>query len=72
MGETCLDLVRNELKRDEIARPEALLKLDALDKKTARAALARPLDPSGPLFIEFAEHLEHYGETDRQPVWRGR
>ena len=36
------------------------------------AALERPFDPDGPLFIDFSEHVETYRDTDRAPVFRDR
>ncbi|HVB04997.1 MAG TPA: Coenzyme F420 hydrogenase/dehydrogenase, beta subunit C-terminal domain [Acidimicrobiales bacterium] len=71
-GAAAFALVAEQLEIGEIERPEALEKLDQFDKRTAAAALARPLDPTAPLFIDFAEHLERYGPTDRAPVWQGR
>ena len=51
---------------------EALVKLDKLDKRIAERTLQRKLDPDGPLFIDFAEHLDNYRGTDRAPVVRDR
>jgi coenzyme F420 hydrogenase subunit beta len=51
---------------------EALHKLDALDRRIATRSLERPFDPSAPLFIDFAEHVDHYAGTDRAPVVRDR
>jgi len=59
------------LELDEIEHPEALDKLDRLDKRIATTSLRRPLDPDGPMFIEFADHLNAYDGSDRAPVWRG-
>jgi coenzyme F420 hydrogenase subunit beta len=61
---------RDDLDVGELDAPEALEKLDRLDKKIASQSLQRPFDPDGPLFIDFAEHLTFYGGTDRAPVWR--
>ena len=71
-GAKACSLVTGEFEVCPIDRPEALQKLDQLDKRIATTSLARSLDPSGPLFIDFAEHLAKYSETDRAPVWRGR
>jgi coenzyme F420 hydrogenase subunit beta len=51
---------------------EALHKLDALDRMIATRSLERPFDPSAPLFIDFAEHVERYAGTERAPVVRDR
>jgi hypothetical protein len=56
----------------DIEKPEALVRLDQLDKKIAVGALERRFEPSGPLFIDFAEHLSNYEGTDRAPNWLGR
>ncbi len=71
VGAAAFALAASELDVGPIERPEALVKLDQLDKRIAVAALARPLDPDAPLFIDFAEHVEAYGGTERAPVWRG-
>jgi len=47
---------------------EALLRLDALDKRRARAALGRELDPDGPLFVDFEAYLAEVDGTARVPV----
>jgi coenzyme F420 hydrogenase subunit beta len=69
-GARALAAVRSELEVGDLESPEALERLDRLDKKTAFQSLQRPFDPSGPLFIDFAEHVTFYGGTDRAPVWR--
>jgi coenzyme F420 hydrogenase subunit beta len=69
-GARALAAVRGELEECEVESPEALEKLDRLDKRIASKALQRPFDPEGPLFVDFAEHLTFYNGTDRAPVWR--
>ena len=71
-GAAALERVRHGLDVADLERPEALEALDRLDKRAAAAALKRPFDPDGPLFVEFDEHVTFYGGTDRAPVWRGR
>lgn len=61
-----------ELELAELDRPEALEKLDRLDKRIAGESLQRPFDPDGPLFVDFEEHVTFYAGTERAPVWRGR
>ena len=39
---------------------EALVKLDAFDKRIAFDSLRRPFDPDAPLFIDYAEHVSAY------------
>jgi coenzyme F420 hydrogenase subunit beta len=63
---------RGRLDVRDLDDPEALLKLDRLDKRVAERTLQRKLDPDAPLFIEFAEHVSHYSGTDRAPVVKER
>jgi coenzyme F420 hydrogenase subunit beta len=71
-GMAALDRTRERLELVELERPEALEKLDALDKRVAFRTLERPYDPEAPLFIDYAEHLRHYEGTERAPVVRDR
>ncbi len=71
-GRLALDNARGRLDFRELDHPEALLKLDAFDKRVAVSSLERPLDPDGPLFIDFAEHFRAYAGTKREPVIRDR
>lgn len=56
------------LETRDLDRPQALEKLDSLDKRTAFANLKRPFDELAPLFIDFRDHVEQYQGTDRAPV----
>jgi len=67
-GREALDNARGRLDFRELDTPEALVKLDAFDKRVAFSSLRRPFDPDAPLFIEYAEHLANYGDTDRAPA----
>ena len=67
-GHRALDNARGRLDFRELDNPAALLKLDTFDKKVAFESLRRPFDPDAPLFIDYAEHVAHYDETDRAPV----
>ncbi len=67
-GKMAFDAVREKLELRELDKPEALDKLDGLDKKTAFKSLKRTFDPDAPLFIDFEDHLENYEGTDRAPV----
>ncbi len=69
-GARAVASVRSQLEIVPIDSPEALERLDRLDKSVAGAALQRPLDPDGPLFVDFEEHVSFYAGTDRAPVWR--
>jgi coenzyme F420 hydrogenase subunit beta len=68
-GQAAFDAVKHRLELRELDKPEALQKLENMDKKTAFASLPRPFDPDGPMFIDYAEHLRLYAGTDREPVW---
>ena len=67
-GRRALDNARPRLDFRELDNPEALLKLDAFDKRVAFASLPRDFDPDGPLFIDYAEHVAAFSGTDRAPV----
>jgi len=67
-GKVAFDAVREKLELRELDKPEALDKLDGLDKKMAFGSLKRAFDPDAPLFIDFEDHLESYEGTDRAPV----
>ena len=71
-GRLALDRARARLDVRDLDDPGALVKLDTLDKRIAERTLQRKLDPDGPLFIDFAEHLGTYSGTDRAPVVRDR
>jgi coenzyme F420 hydrogenase subunit beta len=71
-GREAFDRARPRLDVRDLDDPEALLKLDRLDKRIAERTLKRKLDPDAPLFIEFEEHLGCYEGTDRAPVVKVR
>jgi coenzyme F420 hydrogenase subunit beta len=71
-GAVALERIVSEVDHLPIEHPEALERLDRLDKKIAFTALNRPFDPAAPLFIDFTDHVERYAAGDRAPVWRGR
>lgn len=48
--------------------PDALARLDQLDKRVAMRSLERKFDPDAPLFIDYEEHVRNYEGTSRQPV----
>ncbi|HET6810633.1 MAG TPA: Coenzyme F420 hydrogenase/dehydrogenase, beta subunit C-terminal domain [Acidimicrobiales bacterium] len=68
-GEEAFEVVRPRLEIRDLDRPEALHKLNNLDKKIAFSTLQRPFDPDGSLFIDFAEHVDSYAGSDREPAW---
>ncbi len=67
-GLAAFDRARGRLDVRDLDDPEALVKLDRLDKRIAERSLQRKLDPDAPLFIDYAEHLDGYAGTDRAPV----
>jgi coenzyme F420 hydrogenase subunit beta len=60
--------VAPRLEIRELDRPQAVEKLDALDKSVAFKSLRRSYDPNAPLFIDYEEHLRQYAGSDRAPV----
>ncbi len=71
-GRLAFERARGRLDVRDLDDPEALLKLDRLDKRVAERTLQRKLDPDAPMFIDFAEHVSHYSGTDRAPVVKER
>ncbi len=67
-GQQAFQHVVPRLEITDLERPQAIEKLDALDKKVALATLPRPYDPHGRLFIDYEEHLRQYAGSDRAPV----
>jgi coenzyme F420 hydrogenase subunit beta len=67
-GLEAFSYVREKLLTRSLDKPQALDKLDALDKRVAFSSLKRAFDPDAPLFIDYEEHLSSYVGTDRAPV----
>jgi coenzyme F420 hydrogenase subunit beta len=67
-GLAAFDSVKDRLELRPLDKPQALDKLDGLDKRVAFNSLERAFDPDAPLFIDFEEHLNDYAGTDRAPV----
>ncbi|MGH3109194.1 MAG: Coenzyme F420 hydrogenase/dehydrogenase, beta subunit C-terminal domain [Rubrobacter sp.] len=67
-GLAAFDSVRDRLELRPLDKPQALDKLDGLDKRVAFGSLKRAFDPEAPLFIDYEEHLNDYAGTDRAPV----
>ena len=67
-GLAAFDSVRDRLELRPLDKPQALDKLDALDKRVAFNSLKRAFDPDAPLFIDYEVHLNDYAGTDRAPV----
>ena len=69
-GARVFGLAQPSLEVTDLARPEALEKLDAYDRKVALDSLRRDFDPDGPLFWSYQDHVDAYDGTDRAPVYR--
>jgi coenzyme F420 hydrogenase subunit beta len=67
-GMAAFEHVRDSLLTRPLDKPQALDKLDALDKRVAFSSLKRAFDPDAPLFIDYEDHLNDYAGTDRAPV----
>jgi coenzyme F420 hydrogenase subunit beta len=67
-GLVAFESVRDRLELRPLDKPQALDKLDGLDKRVAFNSLKRAFDPDAPLFIDYEEHLNDYTGTDRAPV----
>ncbi len=71
-GRQAFEQARSTLDVRELDDPEALVRLDELDKRIAVRSLQRKFDPDAPLFIDYEEHLRHYEGSDRRPVEQHR
>jgi coenzyme F420 hydrogenase subunit beta len=67
-GMAAFEHVKGSLLTRPLDKPQALDKLDALDKRVAFSSLKRAFDPDAPLFIDYEDHLNDYAGTDRAPV----
>jgi coenzyme F420 hydrogenase subunit beta len=67
-GLAAFEHVKGSLLTRPLDKPQALDKLDALDKRVAFSSLKRAFDPDAPLFIDYEDHLNDYAGTDRAPV----
>jgi coenzyme F420 hydrogenase subunit beta len=67
-GQAAFEHVKGSLLTRPLDKPQALDKLDALDKRVAFSSLKRAFDPDAPLFIDYEDHLNDYAGTDRAPV----
>lgn len=67
-GLVALERTADRLELRDLDRPQALYKLDELDKRIAFANLPRTFDEDAPLFIDYTSHLNAYAGTDRAPV----
>lgn len=55
------NLTKDDLDYHDLEDKSAVGKLQGWDKKKAFEALERPFDPDAPRFIDYEDHVEHYG-----------
>jgi len=67
-GRLAFQQARSKLDVRGLDDPDALVRLDNLDKRIAVRSLQRKFDPDAPMFIDYDEHVRQYDGTDRQPV----
>jgi len=67
-GRLAFEQARAGLQVRGLDDPDALVRLDNLDKRTAMRSLRRNFDPDAKLFIDYAEHVSNYGIAERPPV----
>jgi coenzyme F420 hydrogenase subunit beta len=67
-GRLAFQQARAKLDVRGLDDPDALVRLDNLDKRIALRTLQRKFDPDAPLFIDYEEHVRNYEGTDRSPV----
>jgi coenzyme F420 hydrogenase subunit beta len=71
-GRLAFQQARAQLDVRDLDDPDALIRLDGLDKRIAERSLQRKLDPDLPLFIDYEEHVRAYEGTDRRPAVTSR
>jgi len=64
-GLLAFERARSKLDVRTMDDPDALIRLDNLDKKIAFRSLERSFDPDAPLFIDYEDHVRDYAGTDR-------
>ncbi|MGH9007152.1 MAG: Coenzyme F420 hydrogenase/dehydrogenase, beta subunit C-terminal domain, partial [Acidimicrobiales bacterium] len=67
-GLLAFEKARSKLDVRSMDDPDALVRLDNLDKRIAFKSLERPFDPDGPLFIDYEDHVNNYSGTERRTV----
>ena len=71
-GLAAFERARSKLDLRTLDDPDALVRLDNLDKRIAFRSLERPFDPDGPLFVDYEDHVRDYAGTDRRAVVSNR
>jgi coenzyme F420 hydrogenase subunit beta len=64
-GLAAFERARSKLDVRSLDDPDALVRLDNLDKKIAFRSLKRSFDPDAPLFVDYEEHVRNYSGSDR-------
>src|SRR6202034_3819620 len=67
-GQLAFQKARTKLDVRTLHAPAAPVLFDTPDKRFPLKALARPLDPDAPLFIDSEDHVRQYADTDRHAV----
>jgi len=67
-GQLAFEKARPRLDVRTLDDPDALVRLDNLDKRIALRSLERPFDPDGPLFIDYEDHVANYAGTERRTM----
>ncbi len=65
-GRAAFELARAAFDLRDLDDPDALVRLDRLDKRIAFGSLERPFDPDGPLFIDYEAHVANYAGSERR------
>jgi coenzyme F420 hydrogenase subunit beta len=67
-GQLAFEKARSKLDVRTLDDPDALVRLDNVDKRIAFRSLERPFDPDAPLFIDYEDHVRDYAGSDRRTV----
>ena len=71
-GLTAFERARSKLDVRTLDDPDALVRLDNLDKRIAFRSLERTFDPDAPLFVDYEDHVRDYAGSDRRAVVANR
>ena len=71
-GLAAFERARSKLDIRTLDDPDALVRLDNLDKRIAFRSLERTFDPDAPLFIDYEDHVRDYAGTERRAVVSAR
>ena len=71
-GLAAFERARSKLDIRTMDDPDALVRLDNLDKRIAFRSLERTFDPDAPLFVDYEDHIRDYADSDRHAVVSAR